>query len=254
MNLILFTQQADSYFLERNDLRFRHIRTVLRAETGDTVRVGVVNGPLGSGRIERLDDRGVSVSVEWRAPATPSAPVTLLLGHPRPPVLKRLWRDLATIGVREICVFTGELGERSYLTSSAWNDPESWLRDGLSQGGHTTLPRLTRCVSLTDALDRIPPAESEREQRFVGVPGSVTDLSLQRMLDETCATESVFLCVGPERGLTPVEDEALRITGFRPVSLGNRVLRTETAAILLTGAVCSVYSSPTSLDPAAGTS
>jgi 16S rRNA (uracil1498-N3)-methyltransferase len=56
--------------------------------------------------------------------------------------------------------------------------------------------------------------------------------SLRAVLDR-CRFQRVYGLVGPEGGLTESEVEAARQVGFLPVKLGQRVLRTETAAIIL---------------------
>ncbi len=240
MNLVLFSHQAESYSLPRSDRRHRHIRSILRARVGDVLRAGVINGPVGEILIEQLDDNEIVLAARWQGPAPPPAPVTVLLGHPRPPVLKRLWRDMASLGVEEIRVFSGDLGERSYLTSSAWDDPDLYLQDGLSQGGHTVAPRLLRFARLDEALEEDPDTPEEgRTLRLFGALRSDDGFSLEEMLREVNRSTSVRICVGPERGFADREETLLRGRGYRPVSLGQRILRTETAATLLVGSVCS---------------
>ena len=249
MNLILFKNKQDSYTLPRNDRRYRHIREILRSIPGETLKVGVLDGPVGEAHIRVFDEERIELDARWHgAMPAPPAPVTILLGHPRPPVLKRLWRDLSSLGVRKIRVFTGELGERSYLTSSAWDDPDYYLLEGLSQGGHTRPPQLTRHARLAEAIAAHGTGNTHEtdtrtgEARFFGTLGAGDALSLREMLTGEMEFDAVTLCIGPERGLTDDEELLLRRNGYCPVSLGPRTLRTETATVLLAGAACSVCS------------
>jgi 16S rRNA (uracil1498-N3)-methyltransferase len=45
------------------------------------------------------------------------------------------------------------------------------------------------------------------------------------------STDAVTFLSGPEGGLSVAEEEAALAKGFQPVSLGNRVLRAETAGL-----------------------
>lgn len=240
MNLILFSRQEQAYRLTRDDHCFHHIRTVLRSRVGDTVRIGVVNGPTGTARITALEKQEITLEARWGEANGPAAAmsVTVILGHPRPPVLKRLWRDLASLGIAAIRVFIGELGEKSYLTSSAWNDPEYWLREGLSQGNHTALPRLDRFADISEAVRNQDQYEEGEALRFFGTLSGDGALSIRDMWTALEGARSVSICVGPERGLTEREEQVLREEGFEPVTLGPRILRTEAAALLFAGIAC----------------
>ena len=56
---------------------------------------------------------------------------------------------------------------------------------------------------------------------------------LRRALAELGGPEALAVFIGPEGGLSPEEAQAGRAAGLRPVSLGPRILRTETAAIVV---------------------
>ncbi|SIQ70776.1 RNA methyltransferase, RsmE family [Alkalispirochaeta americana] len=240
MNLILFPDQQQIYHLVRGDHRYGHIRKILRARPGDTLRVGVVNGPVGEALLVSLDEEGLCLSVNWEGvsgvPLLRSPdPVVLLLGHPRPPVLKRLLRDLTTLGVGEIRVFSSALSETSYQTSSLWKNPEEHLVEGLSQGEQTALPKLSRFPSLEDALSQDNRSPVRGEGRFFGTLNPAGAISPQEFLARSEDVRDLRFCVGPERGLLPREEALLRDQGYRPMTLGPRKLRTETAAVLLAG-------------------
>ncbi|WP_373693271.1 RNA methyltransferase PUA domain-containing protein, partial [Desulfobulbus sp.] len=70
--------------------RAEHLIKVLRVAVGDTVRVGVVNGQLGSGRVEAIEGGTVRLRVELvRQPAC-NLEVELILALPRPIMLQRI--------------------------------------------------------------------------------------------------------------------------------------------------------------------
>jgi 16S rRNA (uracil1498-N3)-methyltransferase len=84
-------------------------------------------------------------------------------------------------------------------------------------------------------------AEALDDWRATGQPGLMPDETvagqadhgLRRALAELGSPEALAVFVGPEGGLSPEETQAGREAGLRPVSLGPRILRTETAAIVV---------------------
>ena len=240
MNLILFEKRCDRYHIPPNDHRARHIVGVLRARSGDTLRVGVIGGTVTHAVVDSVDPKqGVVLTADWSS-ATESArrrEVTLLLGHPRPPVLKRLWRDLSALGVARIVVFGAQLSERSYLQSSVWRSVEEAVREGLSQGCHTDPPSIVRYHSLRAALQEV----TSDARVYGGIGDQHWGFSrYMRELSTFQGNEPVTVCVGPERGFTDFEENLLQSASFQAVSLGSSILRTETAAILLVGSTLAV--------------
>ena len=242
MNLLLLESAVPETVLPAGDPRERHLRSVLRAQTGDTLRVGVPRGPTGIATIASRGPEGVQLRCRWQQPPSRPLPVDVVLGHPRPPVLRRLWRDLTAMRVRSIRVFVGALSEKSYLDSSAWDQSEAAVYDGLSQGMHTAVPEITRHATLATALDahRWDLSGSIRWFGRMGVqnPSLLTAAGAAA----SGAVEGVTIAVGPERGFTPQEEELLQRHRFHGVSLGTSVLRTETATILLAGVAAELFS------------
>jgi RsmE family RNA methyltransferase len=157
----------------------------------------------------------------------PLPPLELLLGHPRPIVLKRMLRDLATIGLKRIIVAPTDLGEKSYYSSNMWQRAESLMIEGASQGGTTLLPELVRAQSLEAAIDRLAAASTAR--LVLHPPAGQRRVVLQDALAER-AVAPLSIAIGSERGWSERELQLLDASGFDRVALGARVLRTETAA------------------------
>ena len=96
MNLILLDahEAGDAGDVTLTGARATHLLDVLRATPGQTVRVGLIDGPFGTGTVTGVADRRVTLRCAFddEVPARP--PVDLLLALPRPKVLRRLWAQL----------------------------------------------------------------------------------------------------------------------------------------------------------------
>ena len=239
MNILLLEENEIS--LPANDYRVRHVRKVLKLGVGDRLRAGIVNGAVGTAIIDALDKSGMSLSFQpdetspADGPAGPSnppglphlLPVDLLLGHPRPIVLRRMLRDLCTIGIRRLIVTPTELGERSYLGATMWHDVRPLLVEGAAQAGVTRLMQVVRCHSL---IQGIQTACGPNQRRVVlhPTPHQTVGAALR-----TVSAEDIVLAVGSERGWTVGEVDVLTRAGFEIAGMGERTLRTETAALVV---------------------
>jgi 16S rRNA (uracil1498-N3)-methyltransferase len=81
------------------------------------------------------------------------------------------------------------------------------------------------CVRYRSAAVKLVCWEEERQQ------------GLRQILESHPDQSPIVLLIGPEGGLTIHEIDVARTEGFTTVSLGSHLLRTETAAIVLTGIV-----------------
>ena len=78
--------------------RLRHVLDVHRAAPGDELRVGLLGGGIGTGRVLPLTPDLLEMEVRLdRAPPAP-LPVTLILALPRPKVLRRVLRTASSWG------------------------------------------------------------------------------------------------------------------------------------------------------------
>ncbi|MFW5688265.1 MAG: RsmE family RNA methyltransferase [Spirochaetota bacterium] len=240
MNLLLL--EPGERVLEKTDARSQHIRRVLRLREGDTLRAGELGGSIGTATVTGITADRLTLAFEPYASPPPLPPVELLLGHPRPIVLRRMLRDLTALGPRRIVVAPTELGEKSYHESNLWDDVETPMREGAAQGGSTLLPELVRGWTLERAIDELtagPGARivlhAERDDPSGSPPG------LLDLLAGASRAAPVAIAVGSERGWTAREVDLLRAAGFVAASLGSRTLRTETAATVAMWAAISWY-------------
>ena len=224
MNLLLFHPTEWLQPLSARDPRTVHIRKILRSKEGDILSAGIINGPLGSATIEEMkEDGSLLLSFREETDPLPLAPLTLIIGVPRPPTARRLLKDLTTAGIKRIIFCGTDLGEKSYLTSSLWTKEEykNAILEGVSQGKSTLIPEVDKLYSLYKAIDRL-----EEDCDRLALDNVSPRFPLREYEPRKKAT---CLAIGPERGWSDREREMLRERGFTICSMGERVLRTETA-------------------------
>lgn len=232
MNLILFEADELERPLPAGDRRTEHLLRVLKAKPGDSFDLGVVNGPRGKGAVVSIGSTGITWRAELGTEVPDLYPITLIVGAVRPPAVRRILKEAATLGLEQIWVFAAEKGEDSYIKSRVW-EPETVRRlfiEGAEQGFSTRLPGFRIFTSLADALAGLPE----------GTAGAGADnYEAERRLTDWKLQPPAALAVGPERGWSAAERDTLRGAGFTLVSLGDRVLRTDTAVIAATALILS---------------
>lgn len=204
--------------------RLSHVQDVHKAEVGDTLRVGELNGLMGEARIVRLDRDELELEYSVNQEPPSAIPVTVLLALPRPKMLKRTFQTLAAMGVKRIVLMNTFRVEKSFW-QSPWLKPEA-IREqlilGLEQGRDTVLPEVILEKRFKPFVEDRLPFVSEGMQKLVAHP--VGDEECPRAIDEL-----TVLAIGPEGGFIPYEIERLVECGFECVHLGPRILRVETA-------------------------
>ena len=234
MNLILLDARdgLDSGLVTLTDARAAHLLAVLKVTPGQTVRVGSLDGPLGVGTVESAADGRVTMRCVFEAEAPPRPRVDLLLALPRPKVMRRLWAQLAALGVGRIILTNAERVERPYFDTHVLEEAcyRPLLVEGLQQARDTRLPLVSIHrqfkVLVEDHLDGM----SGDSLRLVADPHAATPVA---SMIRDHRDRRVLIAIGPEGGWNAFELALLQAHGFRSVGLGPRTLRVDTACTAL---------------------
>ncbi len=233
MNLILLEERdrVDATCVTLTDARATHLLKVLRVTRGQSVRIGVLDGPFGTGTVEALSDGSVTMQCVFET-ETPSRPrVDVLLALPRPKVMRRLWAQLAAIGVGQIILTNASRVERDYFDTHIVTETSyrPLLIEGLQQARDTRLPQVSIHrqfrICVEDHLDGLFPSGV----RLVADPSGTASISNAL----TGRDARVLLAIGPEGGWNDFELTMLEAHGFTRVGLGRRTLRVDTACVAL---------------------
>jgi RsmE family RNA methyltransferase len=213
-------------------VRAEHLLKVLKVAPGNDVRIGVVDGAPGVGTVTSVTDTNVQLRCVLDAAMPPRPPVDLLLALPRPKVMRRLWAQLAALGVGRIILTNAARVERNYFDTHVLT-PECYrplLIEGLQQARDTRLPQVTIHkqfrVLLEDELDALARGglRLATDPRVETSPAAVV---------REHGPARVVLAIGPEGGWNDFERRLLEAHGFHAAGMGQRVLRSDTACIAL---------------------
>jgi len=233
VNLLLLDPQEvdDRGVAELSGARADHLTGVLHVVAEQTVRIGLLDGPLGIGRVTSVENGRVSLACTFDE-VPPRPRVDLLLALPRPKVLRRLWAQVAALGVGRILLTNAERVERNYFDTHLL-EPRGYrplLIEGLQQARDTRLPLVTVHrqfrVLVEDDLDSLAGTGT----RLIAEPNAEASITGRGTTDPG---RRVLLAVGPEGGWNAFEVGLLHAAGFRSVGMGARTLRSDTACVAL---------------------
>jgi RsmE family RNA methyltransferase len=232
MNLILLTpEEAAANELHGTYARAEHIRTVLRATTGDTVFVGAVGGKRGRATLGEVSAQKITWTVAWEATPPEALPLHLLVGLARPQTVRKILQEGASLGFASIHFFRTEKGDPAYAQSSLWRDgeAEALLRKGTAQAFTTRVPELAVHESLDAALHSAT-APTTPTGNLARVFLDIYEAPVP-LVEAVRGAAAAVLAIGPERGWSARERDVLRAAGFVGAHMGEHVLRVETACI-----------------------
>jgi 16S rRNA (uracil1498-N3)-methyltransferase len=204
-----------------------HIARVLRLRVGDTLTLFNGQGGEYSGSIEEIRRETVVVSILESRDVDRESPcqLTLAQGISRGERMDWVVQKATELGVWQIApIFT----ERSIVQldeKQASRKLQHWRSIAVAaceQSGRNRVPQITQPVGLYELLEK----RTSSGTALLLSPGAPL-----RMADLASAGTQITVLIGPEGGLADVEQQAAVKSGFTPVRLGPRVLRTETAAV-----------------------
>jgi RsmE family RNA methyltransferase len=233
MNRILLREEEmdESGVAHLSGRRARHVFDVLHGKAGQTLKIGVLDGPRGTGLIQEAGKDRLVVQCRFDADLPPLPRVDVLLALPRPKAMKRLWAPLASMGVGHLCLVNAEKVERDYFDTH-WLEPAHYtplLVEGLEQAGDTRLPKVTIVKRLKPFLEDELDSMFVDSRRLIAHPGEgspVWRIPLK-------AGQRILLAVGPEGGWTDFELRLFDRCGFTKITMGRRTLRVDTACVAL---------------------
>ena len=234
MNICLFEKteiEVPEPFLPFDDKRAEHILKVLHKGQGDSFTAGLIGAASGTAIITGLDLQAKRIYFNFTASGDgkPLNPLKMIVGFPRPIQLRRLLRDIAALGVSQLHLTGTELGEKSYMQSDLAQPQKvrELLLEGTVQAGSTHVPEVFIHKTLEECLEALNRAGQLKSQ-LICLDNVKPACPLGEL--QFSADQSLVAAIGSERGWTDKERKLMEDAGFIRCGMGNRIMRTETAA------------------------
>jgi len=228
-----FPVRADAIDGERISLSgpdVRHVRSVLRLGLGDLLDCSLPNGRWARAEIVATEENAIEARIrgQWASLADPVMELLVAQGLVKGDAMDRIVKGLSEIGTAELVpvITARSIGvppaDRRDARVARWRRIAD---ESCKQCGRTVPLRVAPIATLASWLASEP---------FRGMPGLVlspaaTASPVRDVIPGGCG---LVLAIGPEGGFTIDEEQALQGAGAVPASLGPRILRCETAALV----------------------
>ena len=203
-----------------------------RARVGEIVTVGDPAGHFFRARLTSMTESGGKAVVFQAISPAPESPLRLDVYQalPQKERFELILQKLTEIGVYRIVPYVSERSttleerEAGQRKSHRWPDV---LRRAAKQCRRGIIPELSPPLPLAEAL-----AEAAQAELVLTLSEHEKGRGLKEVMAGDKKYSHISLFVGPEGGFSTAELEAMAAAGFVSLSLGSRILRTETAAIV----------------------
>ena len=212
---------------------YNHMVRVLRLGAGDEVQLADERGVVYSGIIDEATKERVGVritSVVTAAGINGDIPrITICQALPKGDKIDLILQKGTELGAHDFRLFGGRRSVARIRDDQQAAKRERWhkiVAEAARQCGRPDIPEVTWHPDAGDAAD------AGHELRLILWEREKVHTLKQALSAESKPT-SVIVAIGPEGGFDPGEVELFVRQGFQPVSLGPRILRTETASIAI---------------------
>ena len=217
----------------------RHALTVLRLKTGHHIEI-ILNHSRMEAIIDQANNQNVTARILSFLPSTePSLSVTLFQGLPKADKMDLIVQKATELGVSKIipvlmhrCIVRPD---KKDLARKA----ERWqkiAREAGKQAGRCIIPEVFTPVPLNSLGTTIPLPEKNI------VPWEdASGFGPLAFRSSNSGISSLGILIGPEGGIEKSEIDLLKSFGFIPVTLGKRILRTETAGLAAVSSMMCLY-------------
>ena len=235
MNCILLPKNAKSI---NDPEQVTHIKEILKSKVGDSLTVGEMGGYIGKAIISQINKNEVlltDIILDKKPPA--KLDLTVVLALPRPKVLRRLIMDMTSLGVNKLIIVNSYRSQKSYWQSPLLNRIDEFVFEGLQQAIDTVPPVIEFKKRFKPFVEDDFPAllldeNGDKEEGNAVIAHPYASQSWKAYNKDTMPK---VLCIGAEGGWIDYEVDLLCQHGCTSVSLGQRILRTETVVNVLLG-------------------
>ena len=207
-----------------NELK-RHLKTVLRLQPGDRFQLFNGTGQVATSILKEGAEVELQDVVDYPPPL---CPLTLIQGLPKGDKLELILQKGTELGVNEFYLTTMERSVGLLKSNRKQKRLERWqkiIQEAARQSKQYHLPKLVTEKTLPKVL-----ATVEADLKLILWEESSEPL--EKVLPQF-SPQRIAVVIGPEGGISQQEVDQAKAEGYQAVSLGPRILRTETAGLAI---------------------
>lgn len=212
-----------------------HIKNVLRMQKGEKLIICDGQGTDYYCSIADFSkDEVITEILEMNDTQTElNTKIYLFQGLPKKDKMELIIQKAVELGVHEVipvsmkrCVAKIEDKKKELKKLERW---QTIATSAAKQSGRGMIPKVQGVMSFRDAL------EKAKELEFTIVPYEQAEgmAESKKLIEKACKKKSIGIFIGPEGGFDDAEIQKAREAGFSTISLGKRILRTETAGLTI---------------------
>lgn len=211
----------------------QHISRVLRMKKGDAVTLCDGEGNFYEAVLSHFDEKSVTADIlsVRRAETEPDVVLTIFQGVPKNPKLEAIVQKLTEIGASAVVPMDTSRAVAKLDKSAKVERLRKIAREAAKQSRRGIIPHISDTMSFKDAV-----REAAKADLMIIAYEEERETSLKSVLQGK-APKSVSVLIGPEGGFEKEEVEMAVSLGAVSVTLGKRILRTETAPVAVSSAI-----------------
>lgn len=217
-------------YIEGTDLG--HMKNVLRMKPGEKVRVSDGTGKNYLCSIAGYEGSRAELQIEEMLEGNAELPsrIVLFQGLPKGDKMELIVQKAVELGACSIVPFAAKRSVAKLDEKKAEKKQSRWqsiARGAAEQSGRGIIPEVKRVMSFAEAL------KTAGDLDVVLIPYELEEgmAETARVIDGIRPGQSIGVFIGPEGGFEEEEIARAREAGAVPITLGRRILRTETAGL-----------------------
>lgn len=209
-----------------------HIRRVLRYREGDCISVSDSSGTEYFCTIRKMSDSEIFLDITDKMQSNTELGMDIVLfqGLPKKDKMELIIQKAVELGVTEIYPVINERTVVRLDEKKAQQKTERWNKiseAAAKQSGRTIIPEVHVPISFEDAVS----AAEKLEYTIIPYENAEGMAYSAQCIGEAVKAASVGIFIGPEGGFSKEEVDRAAASGAKAISLGRRILRTETAGL-----------------------
>ena len=213
----------------------RHLKTILRAHIGDVISIVTDSHEYTAEIIQIEDDVECTLQDEVKKNNETNINITLCQGIPKQTKMETIIQQNVEVGVKSFIPLITErtivkLNEkdRELKKLDRW---QKIAKESAKQSKRNIIPQVEGITTVKELVKRLKDEDAE-----IIVPYELEDVKLLKdVLIEL--KKNYYIVIGPEGGFDIKEIEMFKEIGAHIVTLGKRILRTETAGVVTSAVV-----------------